>query len=149
MTKKQFKKLLVWRCKSFIFPFNGKFYKLIDSVAMGLPLAPALADVCMNWAVDEAIKKSNSSFTIFRYVDDLFLAFDNIEDLPKVSSLFNSVHNKIKFTQELEVENQLSFLDIHTTKTNCNIETRICGKPTNTGLCTSGTAIHLCVKNKT
>ena len=100
---------------------------------MGSPLAPALADMCMNWIVDEVMKKSNNSFAIYRYVDDLFLAFDKIEDVPKVFSTLNSIHKKIQFTQENENENQLSFLDVHITKTNCNIETRIYRKPTDTG----------------
>ena len=44
-------------------------YKEIDGVAMGSPLAPALADIFINWVVDEVIKKSNKSSTIYRYVD--------------------------------------------------------------------------------
>ena len=115
---------------------------------MGSPLA--LADICMNWVVDEVTNKSNNSFAIYRYVDDLFLAFGNIKDLPKAFSLFNSVHKKIKFTQQLEIGNQFSFLDIHIIKSKCNIKTRIFRKPTNAGskLIMSGRAIGFCVINK-
>ena len=101
---------------------------------MGAPLAPALADIFMNWLIDEVKKKSSSSFSVYRYVDDLFLAFENPDDIQPVFALFNSIHNNITFTKEIETCNQLSFLDVHILKTNTNIETKIFRKPTYSGL---------------
>ena len=98
------------------------------------PLAPAIADICMNWLLEEVFKKTTASFKIFRYVDDLFLAFDNSADIEDTFNAFNSIHNKIQFTREPEVENQLTFLDVHITKTREGVETKIFRKPTFTGL---------------
>ena len=93
----------------------------------------ALADICMSWILEQISKKLKTAIIIYHYVDDLFLAFDNKEDIEKTFQLFNSIHPKIKFTKELENNNQLPFLDIHITKTSKGIETRIFRKKTFTG----------------
>ena len=85
-------------------------------------------------ALEEVFKKTTASFKIFLYVDDLCLAFDNSEDIEDTFNAFNSIHNKIRFTREPEVENQLAFLDVHFTKTREGVETKIFRKPTFTGL---------------
>ena len=134
MNGKHFKKLLDWTSKNGTLQFNGKFYKQVDWVAIGSPMAPAIADICMNWLLVEVCKKTNASFKIFRYVDDLFLAFDNSEDVEDTFNAFNSIPNKIQFTREPEVKNQLAFLDVHITKTREGVETKIFRKLTFTGL---------------
>ena len=48
---------------------------------MGSPLAPAVADICMNWLTNEVLAKIKNPPIIMRYVDDLFLAFDNPNDV--------------------------------------------------------------------
>ena len=136
MNKKEFRKLLMWTTTNSTFQFNNCYYKQIDGVAMGSPLAPAFADICMNWLLEEVNKQSNFSFTIYRYVDDLFLAFDNFNQIESIFTIFNSIHEKIKFTKEIETNNQISFLDIYITKTDDNIQTKIYRKPTYTGLYT-------------
>ena len=49
MKKTQFKKLLNWVTKKTVLQFNGSYFEQIDGIAMGIPLAPLMADVCMNW----------------------------------------------------------------------------------------------------
>ena len=61
MTKKYLKNFWFGHAKSLL--FNGKSRMRIVVVAMGLPLALALADICMNWVVNEAIKNLNILFT--------------------------------------------------------------------------------------
>ena len=39
------------------------------------------------WLLEDAFKKTTASFKIFRYVDDLFLAFDNSEDIEDTMNL--------------------------------------------------------------
>ena len=133
MNKNQFKKLLNWTCINGTLQFNGKFYQQIDGVAMGSPLAPAFADIFMNWVLDEISKKSTTSFKIYRYVDDLFLSFNNSEDIDLIFDLFNSIHSKLKFTKEIETNSQISFLDVYIIKTDKAIQTKIYRKPTFTG----------------
>ena len=40
---------------------------------MGSPIAPLLADVCMNWIFDQASPLSDQNTVLIRYVDDMFL----------------------------------------------------------------------------
>ena len=66
-------------------------------MAMGSPLAPAMADIFMNWFIDKVQSQSNCSFNVIRYVDDLFLSFDHHKDINEVFNNFNSTHNNIAF----------------------------------------------------
>ena len=77
LNKTQFRKLLLWATTNSTLQFNKKLFKQIDSVAMFSPLAPALADIFMNWVIDEIQKKTNISFSIYCYLHDLFLAYNN------------------------------------------------------------------------
>ena len=88
----------------------------------------------MNRRFEEVFKKTTASFKIFWYVNDLFLAFDNSEDIEDTFNAFNSIHNKIQFTREPEVKSQLALLDVHITKTREGVETKVFRKPTFTGL---------------
>ena len=69
-----------------------------------------------------------------RYVDDLFLTFDNPNDVEYVYHIFNSIHPNLKFTKEEENERKLPFLDVLITKTSNGIETTVYKKPTFSGL---------------
>ena len=60
-----------------------------------------------------------------RYVDDLFLAFDNPNDVEYVYQIFNSIHPNLNFTKEEENERKLPFLDVLITKTSNRIETTV------------------------
>ena len=35
-------------------------------------LAPAIAEICMNWRLEKVLKKTTAPFKIFRHVADLF-----------------------------------------------------------------------------
>ena len=64
-----------------VLQFNQNYYHQLDGLAMGSPLAPAVADICMNWLTNEVLAKIKNPPIIMRYVDDLFLAFDNPNDV--------------------------------------------------------------------
>ena len=97
MNKKHIKILLDRTCKNGTLQFNGKFYQQVDGVAMGLPLAPAIADICMNWLLEEVCKKINARFKLFWYVDDLFLAFDSSKDIDDTLNAFkNSIYQRTR-----------------------------------------------------
>ena len=98
---------------------------------MGSSLVPALADIFMNWQVETATIKSNHQFTVHRYVDDWFLTFNDPNQIDHVFRTFNSIHQKTKFTKELEENNKLAFLDVQITKKSDCIETTIFRKKTN------------------
>ena len=59
LTKTQLKKLLIWSCTGTIFQFNNQIYEQIDGVSMGSPIAPCMADICMNWVLNQASNNAN------------------------------------------------------------------------------------------
>jgi len=84
ISQTQMKKVLKWICQNTIFQFNGKFYKQIDGVAVGEPIAPLLADVIMNHVIDQALTKinvQNKPIVLWRFVDDIFVAFNDMSAL--------------------------------------------------------------------
>ena len=98
-----------------------------------LRLCPDIADICMNWLLEKVFKNAIAPFKIIRYVDDLFLAFDNSQHIDDKADAFNLIHNKIQLTREPVVEKYLGFLDVHITKTRESLEAKIVRKPTFTG----------------
>ena len=48
---------------------------------MGSPIAPLMADVFMNWLVDNVSKIGCSPHILCRYVDDIFCAFDSKDEM--------------------------------------------------------------------
>ena len=143
ISQTQMKKLPKWICQSTTFQFNGKFYKQIYGVAMGSPIAPLLADVIMNHVIDQALKKinvQNKPIVRWRYVGDIFVAFNDMNALDIFFDTLNSVHNNITFTKELECVDSLAFLDFLIGKTQSGIQTTTYRKPTHSGLYTHWTS---------
>ena len=71
-----------------------------------------------------------------RYVDDVFAAFDNANEATKFRDYLNSKHPNIQFTDEPEVNNVLSFLDVTIHNEN-SVTTSVYRKKTYTGLLTN------------
>ena len=68
LTKQQLRTLIVWTTKCTTFNFNGNSYDQIDRVAMGSPIAPAFADIFMNWVIE---KRQNSVRSLLCFIDTL------------------------------------------------------------------------------
>ena len=81
LTKAQFKKLLIWITKTTTFQFNKQCYKQTNGVAMGSPLAPLLADLCMNWIIDQTKQIRPQPTLFYRYVDDCFALFSSQKEI--------------------------------------------------------------------
>ena len=101
---------------------------------MGSPIAPLMADVCMNWILNEVLTFKPQPRVLFRYVDDLFCAFHGKDELEQFFVKINSVHVNIQFIKELEQHNQLPCLDVLVTKSADKFETSVFRKKTNTNL---------------
>ena len=102
-------------CENNYVPVNGPFYRHVDDVAMGSPIAPLMADVCMNYVIDQALAVTPPECQpdlLCRYVDDLFLLFSNQDSLNRFFANITSIHRNIIFTKELETNNCLHFLDV-------------------------------------
>ena len=107
------KKLLEWVVKTTTFQFNGRFYRQVDGVAMGSPTAPLMADICMNYVIDQVLAVTPPECRpdlLCRCADDLFLLFRNEGSLNRFFTNINSVRRNIVFTKELETNNCSTFL---------------------------------------
>ena len=137
------KKLQKRICQSTIFQFNGKFYNQIDGAAMGSRIAPLLADVIMSYVRDQALKKinvENKPIVLWRYVNDIFDAVNDMSALDIFFNALNSVHNNITFTKELECGDSLPFLDALIEKSQTGIQATTYRKPIHSCLYTHWTS---------
>ena len=75
LNKTQYKKLLTRTTKNTTSKFNHQYYKQINGVALESFLAPILADVCINWIVDQTKKKNPQPIQFYGYVDHCFASF--------------------------------------------------------------------------
>jgi len=104
---------------------------------MGSPIAPLLADVIMNYVVDQALTKinvQNKPIVLWCYVDDIFVAFNDMT----FSLMPTTVY--ITFTKELECGDSLAFLDALIEKSRTGIQTTLYRKPIHSGLYTHWTS---------
>jgi hypothetical protein len=138
LNKRRLKSLLGWCTNHTTFQFNSEYYSQIDGVAMGSPLAPLMADVCMNYILDEAMKRvkpSQQPSVLYRYVDDLFLVFRSGDDADSFFDILNQIHKNIQFTKETEINSCISFLDVRISRsTEGPVKTSVYRKPTDTSL---------------
>ena len=132
--KDDLKNLLEFCTKHVHFSFENVMYKQSDGVAMGSPLGPVLAGIFMVDLETKVLPKLRTSMTAWkRYVDDT-IAYIKEKDIDKVLKAINDHHDNIKFTYELESDNELSFLDVKIRRFGNNIQTSVYRKPTNTDL---------------
>ena len=81
---------------------------------MGSPLGPTLANLFLAYHEENWLNNCPVQFkpTFFRrYVDDIFLLFDNRDHVKKFLKYMNSRHRIINFTYEEKQNNTLAFLD--------------------------------------
>jgi len=99
------------------FLFNGAYYRQTDGVAMGSPLGPILANICVGF-IEAQVNVSDMAGIVFygRYVDDIFVVAKNYESITTLAHALNSVHENIKFTIEYENDSSLPFLDVRVDK---------------------------------
>ena len=137
MNKQQLKKMLKWTAKKTVLQFNCSYYEQTNGVAMETPIAPLLADICMNWAINKTSKSHAQPKVFFRYVDDCLAIFSNHEEIKQFYQEINNIHTNIKFTYELEENGKIPFLDVFTAKRNQSFISSVYRKKTNTGLYTN------------
>ncbi|XP_068723463.1 uncharacterized protein [Montipora capricornis] len=107
------KTLLEFATKKSHFVFDGHYYDQIDGVAMGSPLGPVLANIFMCDFEQKWLANVDSRPSIwFRYVDDTFSLFDSEATAASFLHFLNTRHPNIKFTMELEENQEIPFLDV-------------------------------------
>ena len=100
---------------------------------MGSPIAPAFADIFMNYVIEKTKKFNVQPDVFFRYVDDCFAVFPDFESAMLLYRKLNQIHNNVKFTYERENDKQLPFLDVNIDNSKEKLELSIHRKPTHTG----------------
>ena len=95
------------------FLFDDQYYDQIDGVAMGSPLGPVLANICMCHFEERWVKKGQIRPSLwYRYVDDTFTMFESKDTANEFLRYLNSRHESVKFTIDFEQDNEVPFLDI-------------------------------------
>ena len=114
------------------FIYNDVTYKQIHGCAMGSPVSPVVANICMEVIENTAIETTQTKpKTWKRFVDDSF----SIIKKTAITSFLNSLNNidpNISFTIELEQDNKISFLDTLITRHGNNLKIDVFRKPTHT-----------------
>ena len=134
-TKQELKELILLCAKGVQFTLCSERYIQTDGVAIGYPLGPVLSGIFMVELENNLVPTlSNHLMSWKRYVDDTscFIKEDSIEH---VMSVLNDFHPSIRFTNETESNNRLSFLDVLIIRNGQSIETCVYRKPPNTDIC--------------
>ena len=135
LRKEELRELLELCTKEMHFTFDDKIYQQTDGVCMGSPLGPVLANVFMVHLEETIVPQlQNEMPTWRRYVDDTFTVVKKGKR-DEVIALLNSFHPNIKFTHEVEIDQQIAFLDVLLKKgENGMVQTSVYRKPTNNSI---------------
>ena len=117
---------------------QGKLYVQIEGVAMGSPLGPTFANFYMGDLEQRTFKdKSKKPHIYARFVDDIFVQVENINELETLRQQFQE-NSVLQFTYELNVNNKLPFLDVYVDASDHKFRTKVYRKPTSQGNCLNG-----------
>jgi len=82
---------------------------------MGSPLSPIIANLIMQDLEREARNRLDFQFPLFfRYVDDILIGAPE-ESIHTILDVFNSLHERLNFTLELNNRNSINFLNLNIT----------------------------------
>ncbi|CAH8561201.1 unnamed protein product [Schistosoma rodhaini] len=128
------KELLLLCTDKVQFNFEGEYFRQIDGVAMGSPLGPLLADVFMAHVENLSEDLIENMSLYKRYVDDILVIGERMEDINCLLNKFNTIQNHISLSCEEEKNDQLPFLDVLLSRReDGSIKRSIFRKPTWTG----------------
>ena len=85
--------------------FNGSFYEQTDGVGMGSPIAPAFADIFMNYVIEKTKEFNMQPDEFFRYVDDCFAVFPDFESAMLFYRKLNQIHSNVNLSTNLKTIN--------------------------------------------
>lgn len=119
---------------STFFTFEEQIYSQIYGVAMGSPLSSTIANLVMEYVKTEVLTTLDFKPYFFkRFVDDCLLCIPE-NKIQYTLNKFNTFHQKLKFTQETEINKSINFLDLNICYNNeGNIKTKWYTKPTWSG----------------
>ena len=114
------------------FAYKGKIYKQIHGCAMGSPVDPVVANICMKEIEDSAINTTPVPPRYWkRYVDNSFCIIKK-NTVSSFHDSLNSIDPHISLTIEHENNCQISFLNTLVSQDNGKLSTNVYWKPTHT-----------------
>jgi hypothetical protein len=126
LTKTDIKDILHLSLKNSYFQFNGKYYKQNKGLPMGNTLSPIIADIYMDYYMNEHLQQVNINDKIWRYVDDILIITKmNKHELDDYVDKLNNINGSIRFTSEYEQNDKINFLDTELTRINKNNQMKI------------------------
>ena len=128
--KETFVELLTLSTCNVLMSTHDGFYRQVDGLAMGSSPAPLLANGWLH-KFDPIIRDDAKLFA--RYMDDVVRSIRNWAIPDKLKEI-NTLHKKLKFTHELEVDQKLPVLDLMLMREDRRISSMWYQKPTDTGL---------------
>ncbi|XP_069980157.1 uncharacterized protein [Penaeus vannamei] len=121
LEKVHFRKLLEITAHHSVFCFDDCLYTQTDGVAMVSPLGPSYANAFLCHHEQDWLEQCPLEFKPLhyrRYIGDTFLLFKHPSHVNLFLDYLNSKHPSIKFTCEMQKDNQLPFLDTMVTNNN-------------------------------
>ena len=106
------------------------YYRQVDGLAMGSPLAPLIANGWLN-KYDDRVK--GDALLYFRYMDDIIRNINKNEIDCKLDEI-NKKHPNLNFTIEREKNFAIPFLDMLVMREGDKLSSSWYKKPTDTGL---------------
>ena len=112
------------------FVFEGQTYKQIHGCALGSPISPVVANICMEKIEEMAIKTTSyPQKTWKRFVDHSFSIIKK-NTVETFHNTLNSLDPSIQFTFEHEHNGKLAFLDTVIARKNGKLNNDVYQKPT-------------------
>ena len=115
LTRTLFRSFLELAVTNSFFEFNGRLYRQVEGLGLGLPAASTSANIFISYHRKKFLNSCPTNFTpVFyrRYVDDTFVLFRNEQHAQLFFDHINSHHQSLKFNMEIEQNNLLLFLDV-------------------------------------
>ena len=113
------------------FQFNDTLYKQKFGLPMGSPISPVLACLYLEFLESGSFNKIlPRTSTYLRYIDDVLIIYPRRTKIDELVNKLNNVEPSIKFTYELENNNNLPFLDTLLHRENDKIQRSVYRKPT-------------------
>ncbi|XP_023228055.1 uncharacterized protein LOC111628492 isoform X3 [Centruroides sculpturatus] len=108
------------------------FYRQTEGICMGSVIGPKLAEIYM-LNVDMILSTLNGVKFFARYVNDILIVYDSaVTTNLQILEQANKINLNIKFTQEHELNSQLSYLDVIIKRFEDHLEYCTFEKPCNT-----------------
>jgi len=87
---------------------------------MGSPLGPYLANIRMGYLESKLVDELLLQALYIRYMDHCLVISQSERVNKTLFCKLNTLHEKVSFTKEVEINSQISFLDALITKNNEN-----------------------------